>query len=108
MKSERCYRARSGFTDAVRPSDRSARELLAADPARGVVLVRRGDDGTVTSYQTYDANGFPIKRVDVTGKSHAGIDTPHVQPFTQWVDPETGAIYVNKGEVRPALPEEIP
>src|SRR5690606_36440938 len=34
--------------------------------------------GKITFYQVYDSGGYPIKRVDLVGSSHAGIPTPHV------------------------------
>ncbi|WP_446386827.1 polymorphic toxin type 24 domain-containing protein [Coleofasciculus sp. B1-GNL1-01] len=36
----------------------------------------RLDDGNITSYIVYDDNGRAIKRVDLTGKAHAGTPTP--------------------------------
>jgi hypothetical protein len=46
--------------------------------------------GAPTHYQLYDENGLPVKRVDLTGKAHNGIPTPHVQEFDQNVNPVTG------------------
>ncbi|QNG17399.1 hypothetical protein G4H71_07680 [Rhodococcus triatomae] len=41
-------------------------------------LVRRDQQGNVTHYIQYDSDGKGIKRVDITGASHAGVPTPHV------------------------------
>ena len=72
------------------------------------ILVRRGADGGVTHYQTYGADGLPLKRVDVTGRAHGGVDTPHVVAFERHVNPATGDVFVRPGStVRPATPEEL-
>ncbi|PRY15250.1 polymorphic toxin type 24 domain-containing protein [Kineococcus rhizosphaerae] len=74
----------------------------------GQVLVRRDAAGRVTHYQVYDGDGLPIKRVDVTGRSHGGVDTPHVVEFGRDLNPETGEVFVKKGRhVRPATPDEV-
>jgi Bacterial toxin 24 len=41
----------------------------------------RMDGSNITSYIVYDDNGRAIKRVDVAGKAHAGIPTPHVVKY---------------------------
>lgn len=62
---------------------------------------KRGPDGEVTGHAEFQPNpqnptGFDqTKRVDVTGKAHGGVDTPHVH--------EKG-----KKGVRPARDDEIP
>lgn len=72
------------------------------------ILVRRGSGGEVTNYQVYGPDGLPLKRVDVTGRSHRGVDTPHVVEFEQHVNPTTGEVFVRPGStVRPATPEEL-
>lgn len=72
------------------------------------VLVRYNSQGQVNCYQVYGADGLPIKRVDVRGKPHNGVPTPHVVEFTRKTNPRTGRIYVTKldGDPRAALPEE--
>jgi len=69
----------------------------------------RRDGSNVTSYIVYDDNGRAIKRVDLTGKAHAKIPTPHVVEYKHNLSPDKG-IYVKCDEktVRPATPEEIP
>lgn len=71
------------------------------------ILVTRGNDGKVNSYEVYDAGGLPVKRVDVRGRSHGGVDTPHVLEFERNTDPRTGQEFVNDGEVRRARPDEV-
>ncbi|WP_205711069.1 RHS repeat-associated core domain-containing protein [Isoptericola sp. BMS4] len=74
---------------------------------KNAVLVRRGGDGRVTNYQVYDDGGLPVKRVDVTGRSHGGVETPHVVEYERHVSP-TGEVFVRPGQnVRPATPEEL-
>ena len=72
------------------------------------VLVRYNGRGQVNCYQVYGSDGLPIKRVDVRGKPHNGVPTPHVVEFTRNTNPRTGRIYVTKldGDPRAALPEE--
>ncbi|TDR28912.1 polymorphic toxin type 24 domain-containing protein [Hydromonas duriensis] len=41
----------------------------------------------VTSYAAYDSNGMIVKRVDMTGASHAGVPTPHVIEYGRNVLP---------------------
>lgn len=72
------------------------------------ILVRRGADGGVTNYQTYGPHGLPLKRIDVTGRAHGGVDTPHVVDFERHINPATGEVFVRPGStVRPATPEEL-
>lgn len=72
------------------------------------VLFRAGPDGSVTYYQVYDDLGLPVMRVDLVGRPHGGIPTPHLQEYVLNTNPATGQTFVNKGPVRPALPGEIP
>ena len=55
-------------------------------------LVRRDGEGQVTNYQVYGPDGLPVKRVDVTGRAHGGIPTPHVIDYRRDVHPETGEV----------------
>ena len=76
----------------------------------GETLVRRDPNTNApTHYQTYDWDGLPVKRVDLTGRPHGGIPTPHVVEFVRNVNPRTGEVFVRPNRlVRPARPEEIP
>lgn len=76
----------------------------------GETLVRRDPNtGAPTHYQRYDADGLPIKRVDLTGRPHGGVPTPHVLEFVRNVNPKTGEVFVRPNRfVRAARPEEIP
>ncbi|MBO9521051.1 MAG: hypothetical protein J7518_05890 [Nocardioidaceae bacterium] len=54
------------------------------------------------------ADGLPLKRVDVVGRAHGGVETPHVVEYEQHVNPATGEAFVRPGSnVRPATPEEL-
>lgn len=64
--------------------------------------------GRFTYYEVYDDNGLPLYRVDLVGRAHGTLETPHVQEYTRNVDPKTGKVFVGKGEVRPATPDEVP
>lgn len=68
----------------------------------------RMDGSNITSYIVYDDNGRAIKRVDVTGKAHAGVPTPHVVEYKHNQNP-AGYIFVQPEKiVRPATANEIP
>lgn len=68
----------------------------------------RMDRDSITSYIVYDDNGRAIKRVDLTGKAHASILTPHVVEYKHNKNP-TGDIFVQaENVVRGATSEEIP
>jgi len=38
-------------------------------------------DRDITKYTRYDAKGRPNYQVEITGKSHAGVDTPHTHYY---------------------------
>ena len=61
-------------------------------------LVRRDGEGQVTNYQVYGPDGLPVKRVDVIGRAHGGIPTPHAIDYRRDVHPETGEVYVHPDE----------
>lgn len=78
------------------------------DGANPREVLYRMDVNNITSYIVYDDNGRAIKRVDLTGKAHAGIATPHVVEYKHNRNP-TGDIFVQaENIVRPATAEEIP
>ncbi|MGW6421393.1 polymorphic toxin type 24 domain-containing protein [Nocardia sp. NPDC055053] len=71
-------------------------------------IVKRDPNGTITNYVQFDENGRGIKRVDLTGREHAGVPTPHVVEMEHDVAPN-GKVYVReRKDVRPARPDEIP
>lgn len=73
----------------------------------GEILYRKTEDGQVTSYQVYNDAGEPVKRVDVTGKAHGGVPTPHVVEFERHTNPKTGEVFIKQSpEVRTATPDE--
>ena len=79
---------------------------LTGGPANGTL--NRGDvNGNVTNYAEYDVDGNILRRVDLTGRSHAGIPTPHVQPYVHDVAPD-GTIYPRQVGVCAAGPSDIP
>jgi hypothetical protein len=72
------------------------------------ILARVGVDGLTTNYQVYDEGGFPAKRVDLVGRPHGGVQTPHVVEFERHTNPTTGETFVRPRRlVRPASPEEV-
>ncbi|MFB7724028.1 polymorphic toxin type 24 domain-containing protein [Nocardia sp. NPDC056100] len=73
-------------------------------------FVKRDSQGNVTNYTQYDADGFGVKRVDLTGAPHNGVQTPHVVDIRVDTKPGTGERFArtDNRSIRPALPEEIP
>ena len=52
------------------------------------VLYRRDPHtGRITNYSVYDENGYVIKRVDLEGRPHNGIDPPHVVEYEVHTNP---------------------
>lgn len=94
--------------DELLTNGRQVRGNFPNSASPNEVLYRAGSDGSVTYYQVYDDLGRPVMRVDLVGRAHGGIPTPHVQEYVLNTNPATGQTFVNKGPVRAALPEEIP
>ena len=74
------------------------------------VLYHSETNGIVTNYATYDSNGIIIKRVDMTGRMHNEIETPHVLDYGRNYAPN-GNIYPHprrgKDAVRKPRPDEL-
>jgi Bacterial toxin 24 len=88
---------------------RSGNKFPDQGPPRGVLYRRDPQTGNITNYIQYDQDGNALKRVDLTGRSHGGIPTPHVVEYDHNVNPRTGEVFVRPQRfVRPARPEEIP
>ncbi|MCL1465276.1 polymorphic toxin type 24 domain-containing protein [Argonema galeatum] len=68
----------------------------------------RMDGSNITSYIVYDDNGRAIKRVDVTGKAHASVPTPHVVEYQHNQNPARSIFVQAEKKVRPATADEIP
>lgn len=67
----------------------------------------RMDGSNITSYIVYDEHGRAIKRVDLIGKEHAGVPTPHVVEYKHNQNP-AGNIFVQAEKIaRPARVDEI-
>lgn len=81
---------------------------LENGPPNGTVF-RADNQGNITSYATYDANGQIVRRVDVTGAAHNGVQTPHVLEYGRNTLPD-GSVRVKnpRSDPRPATPDEIP
>jgi RHS repeat-associated protein len=70
-------------------------------------ILYRAQNGRITNYQVYDRQGYPRLRVDLAGKSHAGISTPHTVEYSVHTGPG-GQVSVNPSPTRPATWFEIP
>jgi hypothetical protein len=82
---------------------------LYGGPSDGVLYRQNPQTGQVNGYAVYDSQGNIVKRVDITGRAHGGVPTPHVLEYDQNTNPETGQVFVNPQKtVRPATPQEIP
>jgi hypothetical protein len=82
---------------------------LYGGPSDGVLYRQNPQTGQVNGYAVYDSQGNIVKRVDITGRAHGGVPTPHVLEYDQNINPETGQVFVNPQKtVRPATPQEIP
>jgi filamentous hemagglutinin len=82
--------------------------LFPLDGASARNLLYRMDGKNITSYIVYDDSGRAIKRVDLTGKAHANVPTPHAVEYKHNKNP-AGDIFVQaENKVRPARLDEIP
>ncbi|MBF6204321.1 hypothetical protein IU483_09330 [Streptomyces gardneri] len=71
-------------------------------------IVKRDPSGNITNYVQFDENGRGIKRVDLTGRPHGGMPTPHVVEMVHDRAPD-GRVFVRESkQARPARPDEIP
>lgn len=73
------------------------------------VLYRANQDGSITSYAVYDKDGMILKRVDMQGKAHAGIPTPHVIEYGRNTLPDgtVKPVTPRKSMPRPARADEL-
>ena len=80
--------------------------LDAGGPANGILY--RTQNGSVSNYAVYDADGVILRRVDLVGAAHGGVPTPHVQEFTRNVAPD-GRIFPQQSRIAtPAGPGDLP
>jgi hypothetical protein len=56
-------------------------------------LYRVDSSGKITAFARYDSSGEVIYRVDLQGRSHRGVPTPHLQPAIWDTHPVTGSRY---------------
>jgi Bacterial toxin 24 len=64
-------------------------------------LLYRMDGKNITSYIVYDDSGRAIKRVDLAGKAHANVPTPHAVEY-KYNQNSAGEIFV-QAELRKQL-----
>jgi hypothetical protein len=98
-------------TEQIRDGQRYTGRKLPQQggPPGGTLYKQDPQTGQITNYTTYDADGNAVKRVDLTGRPHGGVPTPHVVEYDTNVNPHTGQVFVQQQRhVRPATPDEIP
>jgi hypothetical protein len=73
------------------------------------VLIRRDPaTGAISNYAVYDPEGTILYRVDITGRAHHGVPTPHVHYYYYSVDPATGERFLTKDpEAYPGQPWQL-
>ncbi|HFC8543945.1 TPA: polymorphic toxin type 24 domain-containing protein [Neisseria weaveri] len=73
------------------------------------ILYRANQNGSITSYAVYDKHGMILKRVDMQGKAHAGIPTPHVIEYGRNTLPDgtVKPVTPRKSMPRPARADEL-
>ena len=49
----------------------------------GAVAVVRNQSGEITTYTAYGSDGWPVTRVDVQGRAHGDLPTPHAVDYTR-------------------------
>ncbi|WP_234341288.1 polymorphic toxin type 24 domain-containing protein [Streptomyces sp. NRRL S-1813] len=82
---------------------------MEGGPENGTLYKTNPETGKVSNYTTYDSEGRPLKRVNLEGDSHGGVETPHVVEYTHNANPKTGEVFVRPSRsVRAAFPWEIP
>ncbi|MEN3359408.1 MAG: hypothetical protein V7637_3390 [Mycobacteriales bacterium] len=75
-------------------------------PPNGM-LVKRSPSGAITNYAEYDSNGNIVKRVDLTGRPHGPIPTPHTVEYVEDHAPD-GQVRPREATVRKSTPDEVP
>jgi RHS repeat-associated protein len=91
--------------DAVRKRGQQVQGRFPKNANPDEVLYRADTAGNITSYQIYDSQGNPVMRVDLQGKSHGGVRTPHTHMYQQHVAPN-GTVYPKLSSPRPSFPWE--
>ncbi|MFB6722391.1 polymorphic toxin-type HINT domain-containing protein [Kribbella sp. NPDC056345] len=81
-------------------------EFDSGGPRNGILY--RNQNGALSNYAVYDADGIILRRVDLVGASHRGVPTPHVQKFTRNVNPR-GQIFPKQDPIaHPAGSDDLP
>ncbi|MET9411551.1 polymorphic toxin type 24 domain-containing protein [Streptomyces sp. NPDC002935] len=76
-------------------------------PAGGI-LYRTGVNGEITNYAVYDERGIIMRRVDLVGDAHKGVETPHVQYFERNESPNGKVFPYQVDPAHPTGPDDVP
>ncbi|MEU9111940.1 polymorphic toxin type 24 domain-containing protein [Streptomyces sp. NPDC048483] len=88
---------------------RSEQSASGGRSENGTLYKANPESGKVSNYTTYDSEGRPLKRVNLEGDSHGGVETAHVVEYMHNPHPKTGEIFVRPSrKARAAFPWEIP
>lgn len=104
MASDRYVRSRGAGISPI--TWEKGKLPLTNGPSNGF-LVKRSPSDEITNYTKYDGSGNVNKRVDLTGRSHAGIPTPHTVDYVLDTNP-AGQTFPRGLPVRPATTDEVP
>lgn len=82
----------------------SIRKFPKTGEKSDAILYRADHDGSITSYATYDNKGMIVKRVDMKGKAHNDITTPHVVEWGRNTKASDGVKRVTSPRENPRKP----
>jgi len=73
-------------------------------------ILFRQDHSSITSYAVYNSLGVIVKRVDLKGKTHGKVKTPHVLEYTRYLNNKEHGYSAkpDNDNVREARESEIP
>jgi hypothetical protein len=92
----------------VRQSGRQVSGRFPSVAGANEILYRLDTAGNIAYYQVYDNHGEPLLRVDLVGRQHGGVSTPHAIEFEKHLTPDGRTFIKPARTARPTHPDEIP